>query len=178
MNEVSMDKIVVYFHGYGSKPEGDKLDRLSALKNTEAFAFPIDIDPDIAFKSLEDSIDSLLVDNYRDEVKLIFVGTSLGAWYASKLANRYGCDAVLINPCYDPVNMLKKHGVDTEKFKKYGAMGFLRKFKYFIAVHDEVIDFSTVKDDLKGCNVTWDSHEAHRFNGKGFDNVCEYIARM
>jgi predicted esterase YcpF (UPF0227 family) len=171
--------IVFYFHGYNSTPNSGKVDRLREhFPNT--FAYPIDIDQDKSVGWLMNQIFLEFLDFINDEKsKVVFVGTSLGAWYAAKMAEVYKVkDCILINPCYSPRSMLQKYGVPQDILEKYSDMTFAEDYKYFIAKDDDVIDFNPVLDTLGNMDVTWTETGMHRFNGPEFDQVIEYIKNL
>lgn len=172
-----MKKFVVYFHGYGSSANTDKVKRLrEGLKDAEVFAWDINIDPDPAFNELSDHIDmEILAENPIDlEACLVFVGTSLGGWHAQQMADAYGCKAFIINPAYEPQKSLQKYGVDQRIVDEYHSLDFRKEYHYFIGTRDEVIDFSPVKEELEKLNTTFVDAD-HRFNGKEFDLVINAI---
>ncbi len=173
-----MRKLIVYFHGYGSNANTDKVKRLrDGLKDAEVFAWDIDIDPDVAFDQLSDHINmEILAEKPLEaQAKLIFVGTSLGGWYAQQMADMYGCEAFLINPAFDPGNSLKKYGVSNEIIEAYKPLNFRSCYHYFIAKDDEVIDFELVREELEKLNTTFVDGAGHRFNGPEFDLVINAI---
>jgi predicted esterase YcpF (UPF0227 family) len=175
-----MRKFVVYFHGYGSKANGDKVQRLrAAMPDTETYSFDYDLDPRVSLKALGDLVDSaLLGDLYHEPFKMVLVGTSLGAWYASYFANKYKCKAILINPCYDPQNMLKKYDLPQDVLDAYSPMDWNVDADYFISVYDEVIDFSSCLHGVLANGRTNFFYETdHKFNGEEFNDVITAVKR-
>jgi predicted esterase YcpF (UPF0227 family) len=162
-------KVIVYFHGYGSSAKSDKVARLA--KFGEAHAFDIHIDPSVSIPELGDKIDMLLAEDVNAEDEVIFVGTSLGGWYASVMAKQYDCKAIVINPCYDPVTSLIKYGVAESVLVKYFKMPILDKAEYIFAEVDEVIDHSKLRIILASKSIPYIivSNSDHRFNGPEFE---------
>ena len=173
-------KFIVYFHGYGSSPKSDKVDRIkSILPDSEVYAFPIDINHDVASPELEDAITFAMMNNFYTESETIFIGTSLGAWWAAKMADKFGVRSVLINPCYDPVSSLEKYGVSEEMRSKYSKMDItdLSNKSFVFSEVDEVIDHSVLisKLDERECSFDIFQNTSHRFNGAEFDFVIRGI---
>jgi len=172
-----MKKVVVYFHGYNSSPHTDKVARLSKESSFFTYAFPIHIDPRVACEELTDKIDNLLVEMYNQDIKLIFVGTSLGGWWASKLASEYDCEAVVINPSANPKESLAKYGVPEHILEQYEEIVIPKKATYFFASNDEVIDHTDFieKVNQEKTSVYIFQEGNHRFNGKHFEKVIEHL---
>ena len=175
-----MRKFVVYFHGHGSKANGEKVQRLrAAMPDAEVYSFDYGVNPKDAIKTLGDRIDEALVgDLYREPFKMLFIGTSLGAWYASYFAKQYQCKALLINPCYDPQNMLKKHAIYDDYLDGFSPLDWSVNADYFISVYDEVIDFSNCLHGVLVNGKTNFFYESdHRFAGEEFDDVIREANR-
>ena len=171
-----MQNIVIYCHGYNSSAKTDKVDHLNS-EGIETYAWDINIDPNVSIPFLQEKIDAILDDNIHSDARLVFVGTSLGAWYASRLAYVYGAKTVLINPCYSPKNLLPSIGCSVEVASKYEDMMFLPNDTVFVAQDDEVIDFSKI--DFEGASfVNYVPSGGHRFNGKEFELIVNYIKQL
>lgn len=169
-----MKKVIIYCHGYNSSAQSDKVKRLSAAG--EVYAWNINIDPEVSLDDLEQKIDDLLISKMNEDFIMVFVGTSLGAWYASKLADIYSAYAVLINPAIDPKTSLTKYGVDESILNNYlNPIFFCTDDKVFIGTEDEIIDFSNA--NFGAASVEYVKAK-HRFNGPEFDMVVEYIQNM
>lgn len=167
-----MKKIAVYFHGFGSSSQTDKVQRLREA-GIETHAWDIDVDSTASLPTLIDHIDNMLIDHMHEPCEIFFVGTSLGAWYAARLAHLYDVKAILINPSYNPKESLAKYGVDQKILNTYyDAIDFAPHQKIFIGSEDKVIDFTCV--DFKGAVVSYVEGADHRFN-KEFDLVIKYI---
>jgi predicted esterase YcpF (UPF0227 family) len=89
--------LIVYLHGFNSSPQSHKaqvMQRYMAERGLEkAFACPVL--PPLAAEALK-TIQPLI----RNDTCLI--GSSLGGFYATYLAEKHGLKAVLINPAIDP----------------------------------------------------------------------------
>ena len=173
-----MKKLIVYFHGYNSSPKTDKAAKLK--EDFETLAVSIHPDPEVALEKVIREIDYFLIDHFTVPIELTFVGTSLGAWWASKLAKAYDCKAVLINPSTNPSKTLPKLGLSEEIASKYNPIDIPPRAAYFIAEDDEVInnkDFTQrildLNDDRKEVFTYPDG--GHRFNGEYFERVMSYL---
>jgi predicted esterase YcpF (UPF0227 family) len=175
---MDVKNLVVYFHGYGSSANSTKVDALRAgVKNSRVFSWDIDIDPRISLPQLMQKIDDcVLLHKLHEPSRVVFVGTSLGGWYASHLADLYGVDAVLINPAYNPVFELhEKYSVPFDVANQYSEISWSKNYKYLIAKEDDVIDFLPVADKLAEVNAEYVPNSSHRFNGPEFQKVIDYI---
>jgi predicted esterase YcpF (UPF0227 family) len=172
-----MKRLIVYFHGYGSSKDSDKVTRLKRESDFIVHAFDININADVAYNELTQNIDMMLATDVEQPVKLVFVGTSLGGWWASRMAKLYQCKAVVINPSIDPENSLLKYGVPYEVCERYHLFAPFIGHKYFFARYDEVIDSRQFRDNLShsGHDVTVIDKADHRFNGEPFEEVIKYL---
>lgn len=149
---------VLYLHGFRSSPRSFKArvvgERMKAMgKGNELICPQLPASPAAAM-----ALVLTLVERYPAD-RLAVIGSSLGGFYATWLAERQGCRAVLLNPAVDPLKDLDKHvGVTTEyhtgkpfEFKRE-YIDELREFKvdritrperYFLlaATGDEVLDY-------------------------------------
>lgn len=172
-----MDPLIFYCHGFNSSFNSDKVKLLkSHFEHT--YAWDIDIDPTVSIPFLRSSIVDVLIDYMHHPVEMIMVGTSLGAWYAHKLADIFRSKAILINPCFNPGISLKKYGVEYTILQKYDSISVNKEYNYFIAEHDEIIDFSPYKEELKTVNTRFFLNATHRFNGEEFNSVIDEIKNI
>jgi len=107
-NQTSSKTCVYLLHGFASAPKypSDKADALVAVFGLEV--------KQIAYDSAAGFAENMeQLKGQVDVAPHLFVGTSLGAFYANKLAeffySEYAAASVMLNPCHDPANML--HGV-------------------------------------------------------------------
>ena len=63
---------IIYFHGYGSSPNTDKV-KLLKEHFSEVYAFPIDVDPDKSLPYLEEEIENVFYGTINVPSKLVFV---------------------------------------------------------------------------------------------------------
>lgn len=165
-------KTIVYFHGYDSNSNTSKVARLrSRFENV--FCWDTDIDLDISMPFIENKIMyDILLERIHAPMDLIFVGTSLGAWWAGTLAKQYDAKAFLINPSFEPSKTLTRYNVSSEISKKYKNLEISDNHKYFIGLKDDVLDYTDVQNKMK--NVEFFDAD-HRFNGPEFDIVMNRI---
>jgi len=97
---------VYLLHGFASAPKcpSEKADVLERV-----FELPVKQLSYESGDSFQDNFKALMAQV--DTPPLFFAGTSLGAFYASKLAERFHEQAtmpIMLNPCHNPVAVLKK----------------------------------------------------------------------
>jgi predicted esterase YcpF (UPF0227 family) len=150
--------MILYLHGFRSSPRSYKArvvhERMQALGRAQELICPqLPASPNEAVEL------ALLLAERHAPGQLAIVGSSLGGFYATWLAERLGCRAVLLNPAVNPLQNLEQHvGVSTawhsdERFEfrreyidelaalKTGRI--TRPERYFLvaATGDEVLDY-------------------------------------
>lgn len=150
--------MILYLHGFRSSPKSFKAQvvgkKMAELGRANELLCPqLPASPKEAM-----ALALTLVERYRAE-QLAIIGSSLGGYYATWLAEKLGCRAVLLNPAVNPLADLDQHvGVMTEyhsdkpfEFKR-AYIDELRALKvdritrperYFLiaASGDEVLDY-------------------------------------
>ena len=99
-----MSRSILYLHGFNSSPASTKARQLSRLMDAiglaEALQVPaLDNHPQRALEQLEELLPTL--------GRPLLVGSSLGGYYATVLAERHGLRALLINPAVRPWQLLE-----------------------------------------------------------------------
>lgn len=152
---------LLYLHGFRSSPRSFKArvvqQRMEAAGRADALICPqLPASPQAAMELV-----LKLVERYSDKGPdaLAIVGSSLGGFYATWLAERFGCRAALINPAVDPLKDLDKHVGVTTAWHTGEPFEFKREYidelaalkvdritqpeRYFLlaATGDEVLDY-------------------------------------
>jgi predicted esterase YcpF (UPF0227 family) len=150
--------MILYLHGFRSSPKSTKArvvgERMRALGLADQLILPqLPASPVEAM-----DLALTLVERYPAE-QLAIIGSSLGGYYATWLAERLGCRAVLLNPATNPFKDLDKHiGVTTAfhsdepfEFKQHyidelralAVSAVSKPERYFLiaATGDEVLDY-------------------------------------
>jgi uncharacterized protein len=158
--------MILYLHGFRSSPHSFKArllgERMQALGLADEYVCPqLPASPAQAIALAESFI-------ARHEADICLIGSSLGGYYATWLAERHGCRAVLLNPAVKPPRDLEKYvGVTTawhsnERFEfKREYIGELhtlaveritRPDRYFLlaATGDEVLDWKEMQAHYPG----------------------------
>lgn len=97
--------MIVYLHGFGSSGASNKVDALRERFGTENVWSPdLPFDPHEVIKLVV----NFVTENRHNLGKLVFVGTSLGGFYASYFAHKFDAPAILVNPSCKPSDTLRK----------------------------------------------------------------------
>ncbi|MBV6320272.1 YqiA/YcfP family alpha/beta fold hydrolase [Duganella violaceipulchra] len=150
--------MMLYLHGFRSSPKSMKArvmgERMAALGLSDQFICPqLPASPKQAMELALSLIEGIPAS------ELTIVGSSLGGYYATWLAERIGCRAVLLNPAIVPLKDLDQHvGVTTqyhsdepfefkreyiEELRALAVNPVTRQQRYFLiaATGDEVLDY-------------------------------------
>ena len=169
--KIEEDKIkIYYFHGFGSDTNSTTgLELKSAFPNTEI----IDYDTSSYEKSLAQFKE--FFKGKRFDYTDLFIGSSLGGYWANRFCQQFGVQTILINPSLEPDNSLKKFDgkamySDGKIYKhKPGGYPSVKERTYprvvFIGKKDDVVDYKYTEKLLKAhCKFVYLANEGHRLN--------------
>jgi len=91
--------VILYLHGFNSSPQSHKAQVMGQYMAERDLAqeFACPALPPLAADAIQE-IEKLV----RGKANICFLGSSLGGFYATYLAEKHGARAVLINPAIDP----------------------------------------------------------------------------
>ena len=161
---------LLYLHGFRSSPQSAKA-RITAAwvqrhrPDVEWWCPQLPPSPAEAMR--------LLLDGVADwpSAQTAVIGSSLGGFYATAVAERLGCRAVLLNPAVDPARDLTKYIGETTAWHSAERFFFKPEFiaelrqiaptsltklqRYFavIAKGDEVLSWAEMDDRYAGCRI-------------------------
>lgn len=103
--------MLLYLHGFRSSPQSTKArlvaTRMAALGRADELVCPeLNVAPHAAIAQAEAAIAKARA---QGDDKLAIIGSSLGGFYATWLAERYGCRAAVLNPATQPHRDLAKY---------------------------------------------------------------------
>ena len=150
--------MILYLHGFRSSPKSMKA-RVVGVRMLEK-----GLDADLRCPQLPASPKAamalaLSLVEGAPANELAIIGSSLGGYYATWLAERLGCRAVLLNPAVDPLKSLEGQAIVTTQFHSDEPFEFKQEYfdqlrelkvarithpeRYFLlaATGDEVLDY-------------------------------------
>ena len=150
--------MILYLHGFRSSPASFKA-RVVASRMAELGRADELVCPQLPASPQEAMALALKLVGDTPASELAIVGSSLGGFYATWLAERFGCRAVLLNPAIEPLKDLDQHvGVTTawhsdqpfefkreyiDELRALAVEKITRPERYFLiaATGDEVLDY-------------------------------------
>ena len=173
-----MQRTIIYIHGFGSSGARGKAELFREHYKSKGVAFlapSLSYVPELAVQTLQE-----IACNCKNPV---FIGSSLGGFYALFLANQLETKAVLINPALYAPNTLKRHVqgfainyFDLSKFEWNDRhLAMLKRFKVeapkqeniFLLLQkgDDVLDYKESLKMLSGAKCIVEEGGTHRFEG-------------
>lgn len=180
--------MILYLHGFRSSPLSMKsrllAAQMQALGRSDEWLCPqLPASPKLAIEL------ALSLVNNVAPAGLTIIGSSLGGYYATWLAERLGCRAVLLNPAIVPLIDLEQHvGVTTEfhsdkpfEFKRdyidelgtFAVEKITEPQRYFLiaATGDEVLDYRDMLAHYQGaCQIVIEGSD------HGISEFADYVA--
>jgi len=173
---------ILFLHGFCSCGKGEKSITLKSYFGEETVLSPnLPYAPNEVLPFLEKIV-------IKEQVDLI-VGSSLGGFYATLLAEKYGLKAVLINPSVEPDKTLQmyigyqKRFCDGEKFEfKAEYIEQLKALKthseygrYLVLLQseDEILDYKKAHRFYEAHRVIVEYGGNHRF-----ENIADYLCMI
>ncbi len=159
--------MILYLHGFRSSPKSFKA-RVVGKRMEELGRAPELICPQLpASPKAAMALIHTLIDRYPAH-ELSIIGSSLGGYYATWLAEKIGCRAVLLNPAIVPLKDLDAHVGVTTAYHSSEPFEFKREYidelralavdqttdpqRYFLiaATGDEVLDYRDMVNHYAG----------------------------
>ena len=174
---------LLYIHGFNSSPQSHKAQLLCQYmrqKNRlDLLLYPqIPVVPEDAMIFLEQLVTETLKTH-----ELSFVGSSLGGYYATYLAEKYSASAVLINPSVKPYQTLKKYLGENKFYYDDGCWDFneshiqqlldmdvaeitdVQRYLVLLQTGDETLDYREAELKYKKANCIIEQGGDHSFAG-------------
>lgn len=171
---------ILYIHGFNSSPVSEKASQLIAVMDTlelgEHLRVPaLHHHPRQAMAQLEAAIAEL--------GSPLLVGSSLGGYYATHLAERHGLKALLINPAVSPHRMFDGYlGTQTNHYTgetwelthdHVDALAELevpapqdpQRFQVWLQTADETLDYRAAQQYYRACALRIQAGGNHGFQG-------------
>ncbi|NBV15883.1 YqiA/YcfP family alpha/beta fold hydrolase [Janthinobacterium sp.] len=180
--------MILYLHGFRSSPLSMKsrllAAQMQALGRADEWLCPqLPASPKLAIEL------ALSLVNNAAPADLTLIGSSLGGYYATWLAERLGCRAVLLNPAIVPLIDLEQHVGVTTEFHSDKPFEFKREYidelgtfavekitepqRYFLiaATGDEVLDYRDMLAHYQGARQIVIEGSDH-----GISEFADYVA--
>ena len=185
---------LIYLHGFNSSPESYKSRALHAYMDDNGILDSL-ISP--AIPPVPADAMAMLMDLYESKSQLgnvAIAGSSLGGFYATCLAERFGCKAVLINPAVRPHLLLKKYlgenvnyhtsehwkldEVHIEQFRELDVDSITQPERYLLMLQkgDETLDYHQALGKYADCPLVLEEGGDHSFTG--FENHIEQLLKF
>lgn len=174
--------MILYLHGFRSSPSSMKArlvgERMAALGRADQYLCPqLPASPSLAMDLALSLVDGVPAD------ALTVIGSSLGGYYATWLAERLGCRAVLLNPAIVPrLDLAPYVGVTTqyhsdepfefkrgyiEELRALEVARITRPERYYLvaATGDEVLDYRDMVAHYAGARQRVIAGSDHAISG-------------
>lgn len=113
-----------------------------------------------------------------DSDDFIFVGQSLGCWYADKLSRRFGRPCILTNPCYYPhkLPLIADSGIPAEYVEQYRSMSENEKneLAYTLCSDEDTVLPDNYSDCVKLSEQVKGVHGSH----STIEDIDRHIAEL
>lgn len=169
---------IIYLHGFNSAfdPSSSKVFALSELGEVTGINYDSFSTYDEIFEYLSEEIETT--------TDTLIVGASLGGFWAATMGKHFHVPSVIINPCHNPFDMMKKFVGETylnyvtgklkhfdkdvpPSYKDHELLGYDESFMYkplvLIDADDEIIDSSETEEILRGFKINVFEEGSHRF---------------
>lgn len=163
---------IFYFHGFNSGDQSSTFNRIKAVfPNTQLVKYNF-----MEHEKAHKEIDTFLRNQVLDDTTTVFIGSSLGGYWANLFCSVSGIQTILINPSLNPSDSLLKHigqeficnGI-TYRFSEENAKGYKNNhFRIyprvvFIGLQDDVVDYHETERILgKHSQLIYLPNEGHQ----------------
>ena len=187
----SKPPLLIYLHGFNSSPAAHKAqvlrDYFSARDQLQHYQVPeLDPVPERAMQGLVRLLDAGV-----NKANITLLGSSLGGYYASFLAERFGVGVVLVNPAVNPSSTLASCVGYNENYntrEKYeftqehlgqlaryeiAGIAYPERYLVFLQAGDDTLDYREAADKYRHCDLHIEAGGTHGYSG--FERIIPRI---
>lgn len=187
-------KVVIYLHGFNSSPQSFKAQQTIAFfkkyyPNISLIVPQLALTPLAAWQQID------TIANEYQEYDIGFIGSSLGGFFATLLANKYHAPAVLINPAVWPHQIIdlligeytnpytgdihhvtKAHG-DELAALQFNTINDVESLWVLLQTEDETLDYRKAIICYEGARMTIEPQGDHSFVGfnRYLNSIVEFL---
>lgn len=189
--------MLLYIHGFNSSPASFKASLLKQYVESRQLADCLHIPllsgvPEKAMAQLTALIEASIADRKKKtRQQICLIGSSLGGYYATWLAEHYGCRAVLVNPAVRPYDLLENNlgnninyytdekfeltSEHIEQLRKLEVEHISKPDRYLLMLQtgDEVLDYKLAIEKYPAVPSIVEEGGGHEF--MGFDRHLETV---
>ncbi len=171
---------ILYIHGLNSSPASLKARLLQAAMQRIGLAAQLQVpalqhNPQLAIQQLDAAVAGL--------GRPLLVGSSLGGYYATHLAERHGLKALLINPAVRPQSLFEAHLGPQQNYytgecwqltlEHVAALASLEvpaphdpaRYQVWLQTGDETLDYRAAERYYRACSLRIQAGGEHGFRG-------------
>jgi predicted esterase YcpF (UPF0227 family) len=191
--------VIIYLHGFLSSPQSAKArltaDYLAAYLPSAHYCVPaLPEEPALALRAAETAV---LEQRALNNAPIGLIGSSMGGFYATVLAQRYGLRTVLINPSVLPHQRIQQffgeninpysgrrfslnasHATDLERMAP-DIIARAELFWLLVQSGDTVLDYREAVQFYAACKQTVEEGGDHQFQGfeRHLPQIVEFLLR-
>ncbi|RLA46094.1 MAG: esterase YqiA [Gammaproteobacteria bacterium] len=193
---------LLYIHGFNSSPDSTKArqtrDWLAAQLPAVDFICPfLSPFPSLAMAKLESILESIPKLTKTSLAPVVLIGSSMGGYYATWLAEKYACKAVLVNPAVRPwlgreyllgdqenyhtgeVSRIEQGHLDQLQEFDVAILSEPARFMVLVQSGDEVLDYRQAAEKYAACKLLIEEGGDHSFQGyeHHLADVIEFLTK-
>lgn len=185
--------MILYIHGFNSSAKSYKAQQLLQWMSARGLENDIMV-PSLSSVPAEAMAELEKLAELQKNNKLAFIGSSLGGYYATWLAQRYQSPAVLINPAVKPYELLagylgrnvnhysgeeyelRPEHIDELKALEVASLDHAEQYLVMLQSGDEVLDYTQARDKYAGSEMIVETGGDHSFAGfeRHFDRMLDF----
>ena len=185
--------MILYIHGFNSSAQSHKAQQLLQWMRAKGLENDIMI-PSLSSVPTEAMAELEALAASQKKNTLAFIGSSLGGYYATWLAQRYQSPAVLINPAVKPYDLLsdylgrnvnhysgeeyelRSEHIDELKALEVVSLDHAEQFLVMLQTGDEVLDYTQACEKYAGSEMIVETGGDHSFSGfeRHFDRILDF----
>ncbi|HIO76544.1 MAG TPA: esterase YqiA, partial [Gammaproteobacteria bacterium] len=177
---MSAPATVLYLHGFLSSPQSKKAQQTLRYCKQRGMGENVLI-PQMRHGPAQTMAELKVIVEAQDSRRLVLIGSSLGGFYATYLAEEYGFPAVLINPAVRPFELwqehlgqhrnyytdeihtvTKKHIEELKKLDR-SQLQYPRNIMVLLQSGDEVLDYTQAREKFNSSRCIVRENGSHSF---------------